>query len=335
MAPTPPAQAGAQRAGPGCGAPAEPPRPALGRPRSRTNNVRLGGTKAAGLGLLNTSEARRAAQFIGLGEKIIKNPPKNKGGKPAGRGRGTARIHLSERLYSGLGAAGPGWGCPGSRSGTGSGGVQLLPPAVPEAGVAGPPPGPAAGSALSQKPWGQVGVSPLFPPPSLLRNFGDDQAWPLRTFLHGDPGQGLSQKRPGPLPPAFPRARGSLRPTSRVGGVHCLSYPPSRLGFEFWGAETSPVLCPEQEEAWQDATIPRPASPWAHCRPPLTFRRWARSGHRRCLRAFVFCFRGRSLCDPRTRGVGVGGLPQTPLLPAASPRSSRGCCEGPGRSVSP
>ncbi|XP_037227006.1 one cut domain family member 3-like [Falco rusticolus] len=49
-------------------APAEPPRVALGRPRSRTNNVRLGGTKAAGLGLLNTSEARRAAQFIGLGQ---------------------------------------------------------------------------------------------------------------------------------------------------------------------------------------------------------------------------------------------------------------------------
>ncbi|XP_050183826.1 MAP7 domain-containing protein 1-like isoform X2 [Myiozetetes cayanensis] len=72
-------------------APAEPPaasRAARGRPRSRTNNVRLGGTKAAGLGLLNTSEARRAARFIGLGEprprlRVQSLPPPRPAPSPA------------------------------------------------------------------------------------------------------------------------------------------------------------------------------------------------------------------------------------------------------------
>lgn len=51
---------------------AEPPRSPPQLPRTAGQTMRdFGGTKAAGLGLLNTSEARRAARFIGLGEKTI------------------------------------------------------------------------------------------------------------------------------------------------------------------------------------------------------------------------------------------------------------------------
>ncbi|XP_053856935.1 translation initiation factor IF-2-like [Vidua macroura] len=89
----PPPRAGGRA---GARSPRGAPRSLLSRagpaPHSRTNNVRLGGTKAAGLGLLNTSEARRAARFIGLGEPRLRLRPRSAHrGEAAGPARGLAR----------------------------------------------------------------------------------------------------------------------------------------------------------------------------------------------------------------------------------------------------
>lgn len=106
------------------GAPRSLPRRAGPAPHSRTNNVRLGGTKAAGLGLLNTSEARRAARFIGLGEPRLQlrsllhpRPRSAHGGEVAGVGS-VAQVGAGEpRREKSRGAPTP--GCERLREGSG------------------------------------------------------------------------------------------------------------------------------------------------------------------------------------------------------------------------
>lgn len=127
--------------------------------------MRLGGTKAAGLGLLNTSEARRAARFIGLGEKTIikKKRKKNKGGTgEAEGGEDSQRVFI---VGWGPQRCGAGWRMLRER-------LQLLPGAG------------AAGSELLPKPRGQRELPALFP----LLPSRPISAAELRKFgFHGSP----------------------------------------------------------------------------------------------------------------------------------------------------
>lgn len=241
MAPTPPAQAGAPRASPGCGAPAEPPRPALGRPRSRTNNVRLGGTKAAGLGLLNTSEARRAAQFIGLGEKIIKNPPKNKGGSRRGGGAELQGSISQSVFIRGWGRRDRAGDAPAAGAGLGAGGFSSCRRPCPRRGLRDPP---RAGCRIGAFPKA-LGAGGSLPP--LFSPFPAKKLWERPSmappnFPPRRPRAGIIIETPWSTPPAFPRARGSLRPTPRGGGALSLPTPLPAWGSSF-GVPRPPRYC--------------------------------------------------------------------------------------------